>query len=461
METSITTKSQILTAQGRLEDKEMTPIAIAPILCLHPSLRHRIYLHLNILARYPDQKHAILNLNGGNCEPSYYAYKPEHRLGFYGLLVCCQTIYAEVSALLYGSNRFIIRYWEKQSLLSLRNLSPSSLSNLKHLKIVLNQSSCHHRDPTWFEDCSGVCDDERGSNKESDRENESNEVFGSGLHDTPLDIRESGAKALLDEWHSIAEHLSRHVSPQNLELCIVCDVRQGDFKSAREVVEPIGLFPELRNCHIRLSRNYEPQLRQIAHDAVLKARHILSPLSSRNVSGLAPSNKVEETSQPKLQTGCRLLTLPRELRFRILSYTDLITPWKQVEWSRGGHDGGKYLALYPRCGILEGLSCQPHIHYGCQFFNCWAAGNLLSKAGIGCFCQVRHSAASSTCMCWAPPTALFLVGYSKKHLLSSFRCHYHFISRLFSIWINLALKRRLCKEASSSTLRPRFFFLSC
>lgn len=413
METSIATKSQILTAEGHVQDKETTSIAIAPILCLHSSLRHRIYLHTEILVRYPDGKHAILNLNGGNSEPSYYAYKPEYKLGFHGLLVCCRTIYAEASALLYSSNRFIIRYWEKQSLSPLRKLTPSSLSSLTHLKIVLNQSSCHHRNPSWFEDCDRVCDDKRGPKKDSDRENESKAVLGSGLHDAPLDIRESGAKALLAEWHSVVEHFSRHSSPQNLELCVVCDVRQDDLESAREAVEPISLFPELRNCHIRLSRNPTPQLQRMAHDAALKARRILCLPCPGNIPGRASSTAAGEMSESSLQAGSRLLTLPRELRFRILSYTDLITPWKEVEWSR--HQN--YVALYPMCGISRGdVSCDPHLHHGCQFFNCWAAGNPHSKAGIGCFCQVRHSAASSTCMCWAPPTALFLVSISQKHL---------------------------------------------
>ncbi|KAH8759341.1 hypothetical protein F5883DRAFT_681809, partial [Diaporthe sp. PMI_573] len=231
----------------------------------------------------------------------------------------------------------------------------------------------------------------------------------------PLEFREARAKALLNEWRSAAEHLSRHISSQKLELCLVCDIRQDDLEAAREALKPISLFPELRNCHIRLSRNPTPQLQREAHNVVLKARRILSPQSSGRVSGLAPSNRVEKTSQTEPRIGSHLLTLPRELRFRILSYADLITPWKEVEWSRDCNDGGKYLALYPRCGVLEGRFCNPRLHYGCQFFNCWPARNRLVKAGIGCFCQVRHSAASSTCMYWAPPTPLFLISRTLLH----------------------------------------------
>lgn len=103
-----------MAAQGHTKDEEIRSNGIAPILCLPPNLRRRIYLHIGMLARYPDNEYAILNLNGGNTEPSYNTNQPKTKLGFHGLLVCCRTIYAEASALLYGSNRFIIRYWENR-----------------------------------------------------------------------------------------------------------------------------------------------------------------------------------------------------------------------------------------------------------------------------------------------------------------------------------------------------------
>lgn len=389
MDASIETEAQILTDQ-RQALEETSPNVNIPILCLSPALRRRIYLDADILVRFPNEKHAVLNLNGGNSEPCYQ-YRPEIKLGFYGLLVCCRKIYAEVSALLYSSNRFVIRYSEKQSLSPLRDLTPSSLSSLTHLKITLNQNSCHHKDLSWAEDSRGVCDDYQRNEKEPSR---------SELHDAPLDICETRARTLLNEWKSTVEYLSRHISSRKLELCVVCDVRQDDLETAREVLKPMSLFSNLRNCHLRLSRIPTPQIQRIAHEMVLKTR------------GLAVSTEVEETSPSEPPIGSRLLTLPRELRFRILSFTDLITPWKEVEWSTDRSGGGKYIALYPRCGILEGIGCYPHIHYGCQFYNCWPAHNRLSKAGIGCFCRVRHSAASSTCLCWAPPTPLFLVSLS-------------------------------------------------
>lgn len=195
-----------------------------------------------------------MQLNSGL---SLYHCRPEIKLGFYGLLVCCRTIYAEVSALLYSSNRFVIRYSEKQSLSPLRDLTPSSLSSLTHLKITLNQTSCHHRDPSWAEDSTGVCDDYRTNDKEPSR---------TELHDAPLDICETRAKPLINKWKSTVEYPSRHISSRNLELCVVCDIRQDDLETAREVLKLMTLFSDLRNCHLRLSRIPTPQIQRIAND---------------------------------------------------------------------------------------------------------------------------------------------------------------------------------------------------
>ncbi|KAL1860262.1 hypothetical protein Daus18300_009316 [Diaporthe australafricana] len=347
MEASIATRARVSTGQVHAQDEEITSVAVAPILRLHPSLRHRIYLLTRIVARFENDRHAVLNLNGENPVPSFWQYNLEYMPGFHGLLLCCRTIYAEASALLYSSNSFIIRYWEKETLSPLRNLTPSAVSNLRYLKIVLNQSSCHRRDPGSFEDNRGVCDDEQ-------RESESKKALKSELYNAPLDIREPRAKVLLDEWHSVAEHLSRHISPQNLELCIVCDVGHDDLEAARSAVRPMSLFPELRNCHIRLSRSPNPQLRRMAQDSVLKARRILGPPSSGNIIRPAQPSEGGQVSQSGPQVDSRLLTLPRELRFRILSYTDLMTPWQEVEWSRQSNHSGKYVALYPWCGISKG-----------------------------------------------------------------------------------------------------------
>jgi len=104
-------------------------------------------------------------------------------------------------------------------------------------------------------------------------------------------------------------------------------------------------------------------------------------------------------------TRTALVTLPRELRLRILEHTDLITPWKEVSWSRHARCYG----VFPTgCAESQGLTSPPDIHHGCQFSQCWF--NESNEPWIGCFCRGRHAAFSSTCKCWVPPGPdLFLV----------------------------------------------------
>lgn len=398
------------------KETENTKNAVAPLLRLPPRLRHRVYLHTELLARYEDGNYAVLNLNGGTQVPSRFGHFPEEKFGFYGLLLSCRTIYAEASTLLYRHNRFIIRYWEKQSLAPLRNLTPSSISNLTYLKIVLNQASCHHRGPkVWHEDSMDICDDERVRNiGDGDGDHR---VFDPKSCNAPLEVNQQIAKALYAEWHSTVEYLSSYISPESLELSVVCDVHHDDVEAAMRAVQPMGLLPALRNCHVRLSRKFTPQLYQIAQDTVLQARRISKPPLQASLPGslLGATALVQPEKAPlsELQVESRLLALPRELRFRILEYTDLITPWKEVNWSRYPSNGAKYMALHSVCLNTEGLPCRPSMHHGCRFFTCWAATEQQQRSTVGCFCRARHSAASSTCICWTPPSTLFLVSDSR------------------------------------------------
>ncbi|CAN8096649.1 unnamed protein product [Discula destructiva] len=130
------------------------------------------------------------------------------------------------------------------------------------------------------------------------------------------------------------EYLSSYISPESLELSVVCDVHHGDAEAAMHAVEPMGLLPALRKCHVRLSRKFTPQLFQIAQDTVLQARRISKPPLPADLPDARAPVQPERTARSKLKIESRLLALPRELRFRILEYTDLVTPWKEVDWSR-------------------------------------------------------------------------------------------------------------------------------
>lgn len=358
-----------------------------PFLRLPPSVRQRIYLHVGLITTGASGRPCVLDLHGHN---------QSLHLSFHGLLVSCRTIYTEASDILYSANRFNIRYWDKKSLEPLRNLRPRSLSNLTYLKIILNEAACHGRHVTeaWSGWRASLDHEEIATHDED-------EDFLVG-HNAPLRKHQPLTSALLTEWASTVAHLSSGITTQQLELCVVCDVDSSEVHTARRVTEPLSQLPQLKNCHLRLSRTSTPELNDIARHTSLKLRGLDWPQEP-------PASRHHHDS-PQLQargpsTGSRLLDLPRELRFRILEYTDLITPYEEVTWNRQHR---AFLGFQTFYGPLEGRpeDRPPRFPDRCRFVDCWEP---YPGPHIGCFCRVKHSAFSSTCMCWTPPQYLFLV----------------------------------------------------
>ncbi|KAL2144908.1 hypothetical protein VTI28DRAFT_8369 [Corynascus sepedonium] len=360
------------------------------LLRLPPSIRRRIYLYLGV-ARW-DGLPMLFDLDG--------PVNRSMQVAFRGLLLSCRLIYGEVSGLLFSSNRFVIHYRHMRgygndvepSLQSLRNLTASSLASLASLKIVLNQTSCHHRSE---KEASGECCDDIRYNLLHDpaycREHHT------AHHDKPLQSSCSMAEPMLDEWLRTADYLSSKINLGVLRLALVCDLDQeeADMDLVTRVVAPLSSLPELKDCHVRLCKSPDVELARIARNAALQACRRPEP-------------------SPSSSGGSRLLSLPRELRLHILEYTDLVTPWKEVMWTR--RERGyqyPYEGCYPRCDI----PCDSDTiwHHGCQFQGCYhqkriqMANYEVYAGSIGCFCRLRHAAFSSACRCWAPPTPLFLI----------------------------------------------------
>lgn len=358
-----------------------------PILRLPSSVRQRIYLHVGLIPTDGSATHCVLDLHGHNQSLD---------LGFHGLLVSCRTIYTEASVILYSANRFNIRYWDKRSLEPLRNMTPRTLSSLTYLKIILNETACHERD-----ECEAY-DAYRATLAHKDIAAQGEGEYFLAGHNPPLRGHQALAGTLLTEWASTVAHLSLGIAAKQLELCVVCDVDEKDINTAKRVVEPLSRLPLLKDCHLRLSGKSTPELNGIARHAALQLRGLCWP---REMAASQPDQESSKQSCHGAYTGSRLLDLPRELRFRILEHTDLITPWKEVTWSRKHH---AFLGVKAFCAPLDyrGEECPPHVHHGCQFVDCW---QTWPEPCIGCFCRVNHSAFSSTCMCWAPPRDLFLV----------------------------------------------------
>ena len=257
--------------------------------------------------------------------------------------------------ILYSTNRFFIRYKGSRSLRLLRNLTQDALSSLVHLRVHLNATSCEMGEP--------CCTIYPGRSR-------------SRQQDKPLVSSSRLAQAIIREWRNTVSHIIAHVKSSTLQLHLVCDVE--DLETATRVVEPLLSTRTLASCAIRLGRQPDRRIQDLAYKTTIQA--------------------VGYPSDPS-ESPFRFLDLPQELRRQILEYTDLITPLCEVEWNPG--DG--FCIRYSTWGCRGSWDCPPHLHHSCQFRNCW------QYSQSGCFCRSLYAAFSFQCHCWSPPTALFLV----------------------------------------------------
>ncbi|KAK3299848.1 uncharacterized protein B0H64DRAFT_379283 [Chaetomium fimeti] len=365
----------------------------AGLLTLTPHLRHFIYLHIDV-ARFDGYPYTFF-LNGHKDSPGLSRYEPPPSRNFMGLLLSCRVLYTEVASLLYSANRFILFYTHQRTLRPLRALSPTSIAALTNLKIVLNESSCHNptNAPSYPPPCcfhrlmaQELCAKHHGSEHRRP-------LLDSLSGITPAATR-LATQPMLTEWHNTAAYLSSHATPGRLELWFVCDIdpaHEYALEAAQRLVAPLALFPLLKDCHVRLCSAPNRPLQRLAEEAVLPARPGSPPLSPL------------------------LTNLPAELRLRILEYTDLVTPWKEVTWCRRNR---RYYIFSPNCLMYEG-GCPPHIHHGCPLIRCTHDEEYIPGKDIrrvhGCFCRRLHGAYTSTCKCWVPPTRLFLINRLLRH----------------------------------------------
>ena len=367
------------------ENSEKLP----PILRLPPSVRHRIYRFVGLVS--PRERQHRFDLHGRIFR--YQAPKPST---FHGLLLSCRVVYVEAAALLYSSSQFIIRYdpAHTESLQPLHALTTTALASLTSLTIILNQASCRH----YYED--GIynfcCLGGKSGPANCQR-------YHSDSHQLPLLARPTGAQPnddpeaygtdgmaaahnLLGKWLLEAACLAS-ITSGRLELALVCDIdphHERALEIASLVTTPLRLMPQLRDCHIRLCKTPDSHLWQTARDSALQACHI----------SLYPSKP--STGKPSTGTQATFTSLPCELRLRILEYTDLIVPNKEVTWSRQDQ---RYST--PAAALVNN-------HYLRRFFQC--RNSRRPRSFIGCFCRRRHAAFSSMHRCWSPPgPMLFLV----------------------------------------------------
>lgn len=268
------------------------------------------------------------------------------------LLQTCSGVHEDVMMVLLQRNTIIIGPTDLDyGLRFLRQLSPWNCSCIRRLEVYLH-----------MEDLSGLSS--RG-----------------GLSLNPKRI---------DAWNDAARHILEHVDPKSIVLRLACDT-SGKSDHASAIVQPLLDFPgALRVCELRLGDERDPRLSAMALEAACRA--------------------TGNYSEPKLRKGAfRFFDLPHEIRSSILEYTDLVTPYRQVQWSP--QTGFSCIFLLYNCGDED---CDTSLHHGCRFRFCnnW---NYPDSYPQQFFCQARHSTYSHDCHCWIAPGPLMLVSRTMYH----------------------------------------------
>ncbi|KAI1400487.1 hypothetical protein F4819DRAFT_366913 [Hypoxylon fuscum] len=259
----------------------------------------------------------------------------------YNLLLTCKTIYSQVKSILYARNSIVVCAENVEGGLEiLRGLSQEQCRSLRHLFVHLYVDGSLH----------------------------------DGGHEWPA-IALSHKK--IAAWQTTARYILSRLEPGTLTLHLISDT--GDSQETRAICQPLLDFPgKLKDCELRLGS---------------KRKYHLSALALETVTRILGSD-------PDLNRPFRFLDLPFEIRRQILEYTDLVTPYSQVQWN--STEGFHAKLCLSRCGDDE---CEPEFHYACRMLFCmpWNAYET------GSFCRSRRSAYSSSCHCWSPPEAFMTV----------------------------------------------------
>ncbi|KAK4132153.1 hypothetical protein BT67DRAFT_451231 [Trichocladium antarcticum] len=195
---------------------------------LPPHIRRRIYLHIGV-ARFDRHPYTYYLDGRKESRRQMSEFDPPPAGNFAGLLRTCRTLYAETTTLLYSANRFVIFYSTQGSLEPLRALSQTALAALTSLKIILNESSCHH--PT---DSRGYppscCVGGRQWTAISHCARYHGEVHRRPLLDPSLDLHlhltsaKLATQHMLSEWSDTAAYLSSHVGVARLDFSLYTDL---------------------------------------------------------------------------------------------------------------------------------------------------------------------------------------------------------------------------------------------
>ncbi|OAA68783.1 hypothetical protein SPI_00978 [Niveomyces insectorum RCEF 264] len=279
-------------------------------------------------------------------------------------LVCVsRAVSAEAAYVLYSENAFTVGRSDPWGLRPLRAMSGRAIASLRCLTLRLNDSGCtlggfSFCNRAGMPRCHPLC-------------------ASHGPYDRPVSSGTRQGRALLRDWHDLAGKLAAHLPPGRLHLDLVCDT--GDLGTAEQVVGPLHRLPVLRACSVRLGSTPNWTRQMLGRTAVLRLLGT-QPRDHKDDDDDDDEEDEEDDEDGRTAAAARVPSyyVPSEILSRILAYSDLVAPY-DLEWQAGR---------------------------GFPPYDCCTACTATLDA---CACARNHAAHATTCTCWTPPIALFLV----------------------------------------------------
>ncbi|KAL8817503.1 MAG: hypothetical protein Q9191_008136 [Dirinaria sp. TL-2023a] len=300
------------------------------------------------------------------------------------LLLVSKAIHDEVEQLLYGRNKFSVSPFPKKSpghLEVIFRLSPHAWRSMKSIHIGLTAGErmdglWHEGEaPDWYPSIEDVRFQCRSSgymlHTPNDRIFPSHQAIQPHnylLGEVPpqtLQRENNTSEELIRKWKEVCNLIHSRISASQLHLSISCTTN--DKNIARAIVEPLAALPTLRTCAIHFGY---PYLERDAFKTIAK-KSLLHLHNRKSVTGLHGSFD----------------DLPKEIRLKILSYTNLVYELKRYRSRRG-------------LSVVNG-----RIQYS-ERKCCTQCSDALA---VCCCWSLRAAAFSTKCDCYKVPLELFSV----------------------------------------------------
>ena len=222
---------------------------------------------------------------------------------------------------------------------------------------------------------------------------------------------------MTSEWHRTwKDHVQPNLVQGRLQLSFVCDVEE--LEVGQLIARPFLDMekPLLRKCSIRLCHKRDAGLQKLCEQVV--------------TASTVPSSSAQQPNIGNEFSRFPFLQLAAEIRHQIFGYTDLVTPFREVEWnpkhgyysryqlpeSRGDgrrdYSDGVHGRTFPsKAERMLWANMDEAASEFDRYFACWEF-----TEPHGCYCRASHAAFSNIepCKCWAAPTALFLINKAFK-----------------------------------------------